>query len=83
MHLENYTGEQAVAGQSHAWAEFLLPGLGWVGLDPTNDTVVDHRHVRIAVGRDYCDIPPTRGVEFGGGEVALHVRVLVEREVAV
>ena len=77
LHLEGAPGEQSPAGASHAWAEFLLPDLGWVGIDPTNDTLADHRHVRIAVGRDYADAAPTRGVVFGGGESRLDVRVTV------
>ena len=62
LHLEGVTGEQALAGVSHSWAEFLLPDLGWIGIDPTNDTLTDHRHVRVAVGRDYADAEPTRGL---------------------
>ena len=62
LHLEGVTGEQALAGVSHSWAEFLLPDLGWIGIDPTNDTLTDHRHVRVAVGRDYADAAPTRGL---------------------
>ena len=45
LHLEGKAGEQTPAGTSHAWAEFLLPDLGWIGFDPTNDTLADHRHV--------------------------------------
>ncbi len=77
LHLEGKPGEQTPAGTSHAWAEFLLPELGWIGFDPTNDTLADHRHVRIAVGRDYADAAPTRGVVVGGGNSRLDVRVTV------
>ena len=77
LHREGAPGEQTPAGASHAWAEFLLPGLGWVGFDPTNDTRADHRHVRVAAGRDYADAAPTRGAVFGGGESRLEVRVTV------
>ena len=77
LHLEGKPGEQTPAGTSHAWAEFLLPGLGWIGFDPTNDTLADHRHVRIAVGRDYADAAPNRGVVAGGGDSRLDVRVTV------
>ena len=64
-------------GASHAWGEFLLPYCGWVEIDPTNDTTVDHRYIRIAVGRDYADVPPTKGVIFGGSNSLLDVRVTV------
>ena len=77
LHREGSPGEQSAAGASHAWAEFWLPGLGWLGMDPTNNTAVDHRHIAVAIGRDYADAAPTRGVVFGGGTSALEVRVLV------
>ena len=77
LHREGAPGEQTPDGASHAWAEFLLPDLGWIGIDPTNDTFADHRHVRIAVGRDYADAAPTRGAVFGGGGSRLEVRVTV------
>ena len=77
IHREGAPGEQTPEGASHAWAEFLLPDLGWLGIDPTNDTLADHRHVRVAVGRDYADAAPTRGAVFGGGDSSLDVRVRV------
>ena len=45
LHSEGMSGEQSAVSASHAWAEFLVPGSGWVGLDPTNDTLADHPHV--------------------------------------
>ena len=42
--------EQTMAQASHAWIECLLPGLGWVGADPTNNTVSPRHHVRVATG---------------------------------
>lgn len=77
LHPEGAPGEQTPAGASHAWAEFLLPDAGWIGVDPTNDTLADRRHVRVALGRDYADAAPTRGAVFGGGESRLAVRVTV------
>jgi transglutaminase-like putative cysteine protease len=74
-----FTDDRAAAGYaSHAWVEALLPGLGWVGLDPTNDKLVADRHVRCALGRDYADVPPTKGVYKGGGRSELSVHVLVK-----
>ena len=49
-------------GATHAWAEALLPEVGWVGLDPVNNLITGDRHTRVAIGRDYADVPPTRGV---------------------
>jgi transglutaminase-like putative cysteine protease len=62
---------------THAWVEALLPGLGWIGFDPTNHTVAGERHIRVAVGRDYADVPPTRGVFQGDARSELSVAVQV------
>jgi len=62
------TVESVGAQASHAWLEAQLPGLGWTGFDPTNGCVVDERHIRVAVGRDYSDVPPLRGVYRSSGE---------------
>jgi transglutaminase-like putative cysteine protease len=67
----------AAEGASHAWVEALLPGMGWTGFDPTNDMPCGERHIRVAVGRDYAEVPPTRGVYKGGGESELSVSVTV------
>lgn len=55
------TSDRSVADATHAWCEALLPGYGWIGLDPTNNLLATERHIRTAVGRDYSDVPPTRG----------------------
>jgi transglutaminase-like putative cysteine protease len=52
---------------SHAWVEVLLPNAGWVGFDPTHRGRVTERHIRVAVGRDYSDVPPLRGVYRSAG----------------
>ena len=59
----------------HAWAEALVPDLGWVGFDPTHGISVTPAHVRVAVGLDYLDAAPVRGARRGGGTEAMHVRV--------
>lgn len=73
------SSDRSSDGATHAWIEALLPELGWVGFDPTNNLVVGERHVRVAVGRDYADVPPTRGVYKGvsavKSELAVAVRV--------
>jgi transglutaminase-like putative cysteine protease len=65
----------AGAGASHAWAEALVPGRGWVGYDPTNPVHVSDHHVRVAVGRDYRDVAPTRGTYIGAAREAMEVTV--------
>lgn len=59
-----YNGPEAHlrgAQASHAWCEVRVPGRGWFGLDPTNDTLADERHIKIATGRDYHDAAPVSG----------------------
>jgi transglutaminase-like putative cysteine protease len=68
---------RSAAGATHAWVEALLPGLGWIGLDPTNNVLASERHVRTAVGRDYADVPPTKGVFKGSADSELLVAVRV------
>lgn len=63
---------------THAWVEALLPNVGWVGFDPTNNLIAGERHIRTAIGRDYADVPPTRGVFKGTAESQLDVGVRVE-----
>lgn len=64
---------------THAWVECRLPTLGWVAFDPTNRTLADQNYVRIATGRDYGDVPPTRGVVEGGANSSLGVDVRISR----
>ena len=76
-----YRGESAtdrsVEGASHAWVEALVPGVGWVAFDPTNNCLGEGRHIMVALGRDYADVPPTRGVYKGGAQSELSVAVIV------
>jgi transglutaminase-like putative cysteine protease len=79
-------GQPALLGAdaSHAWVQVYCPdtpGLadGWLELDPTNDLIPDTRHVRLALGRDYGDVTPLRGVIRGGGRHTLDVRVNTRR----
>lgn len=78
VHDETAAGEGGGGTTSHAWVECRLPGPGWTGFDPTNATLADERHVRVAVGRDYRDVSPTRGILFGGGDIQLEVEVSME-----
>jgi transglutaminase-like putative cysteine protease len=64
---------------THAWVEVLLPGLAWVGLDPTNDKYCDDRHVAMSYGRDYSDATPIRGTFKGTGRQKLKVRIVMRR----
>lgn len=75
--------QQAAEGATHAWVEALLPGLGWVGFDPTINHLAGERHIRTAIGRDYADVPPTMGMMKGKAETQLQVRVRVTPSQAV
>ena len=64
---------------SHAWFAVLIPDLGWVDFDPTNNQIPDERHITTAIGRDYQDVTPLRGVFYGGGTHELTIAVDVTR----
>lgn len=70
--------DEVAVGESHAWVA------AWTGsvwpLDPTSLAPVADRHVRVAAGRDYHDVPPFRGVYAGGGAQELAVTVEVTRQ---
>ncbi len=80
------------AGATHAWVELFLPQSDdwkasgvWTGFDPTNDILTAGSHIKIAVGRDYADVPPTKGLVRAAvgsplpSETALVVEVSVEQ----
>lgn len=77
LHHSSSHEDRSAEGATHAWVEALLPGLGWVGFDPTNDLIVGGRHIRTAIGRDYADVSPTVGTMKGLAETELQVRVRV------
>jgi transglutaminase-like putative cysteine protease len=62
---------------SHAWVDVWDPERGWVSLDPTHDREQTDHYVRVGVGRDYADVPPTRGVYKGSSNEELEVSVRI------
>jgi transglutaminase-like putative cysteine protease len=70
------------ADASHAWVSLYLPGTDgpgdWADFDPTNGRQPGEDYVTLAVGRDYADVSPMRGVLHGGARHTLEVRVTVQ-----
>ena len=76
-----YSGQEGSvlgAEASHAWCEAYLGQHGWIGYDPTNDTLIDDRFARIGVGRDYRDVSPVRGIYKGASRSTMSVNVAME-----
>ncbi|MCI4676162.1 transglutaminase family protein [Candidatus Mycolicibacterium alkanivorans] len=53
---------------THAWAAVWTPQNHWIGLDPTNDQLIDERYIVVGWGRDYADVPPLRGIIYTDSE---------------
>jgi transglutaminase-like putative cysteine protease len=66
----------------HGWAEVHVAGLGWVGFDVSNAKCPDGGYVRLAVGADYRDAAPVKGIARGGGFGELSVALAVEQQLA-
>lgn len=64
-------------GATHAWIEVYIPFYGWLGIDPTNNAIANENHVKLAVGRNYSDCSPVKGVFKGNVEDDLFVKVTV------
>jgi transglutaminase-like putative cysteine protease len=75
-----FGGDSRVLGAeaSHAWCEAYLPPYGWVGFDPTNERLIDDHFVRVAIGRDYRDVSPVRGVYRGTRRSEMSVNVAMD-----
>ena len=72
-------GDRSDPDATHAWVEVFLPSLRWIGFDPTNNSIAGERHIACAVGRDYSDVPPSRGVYKGEADSQLDVGVSVRK----
>jgi transglutaminase-like putative cysteine protease len=64
--------------QTHAWCELFFPSTGWIGLDPANNCVIGDNFVKVAVGRDFQDVPPNKGIYRGSAHEVIDVRVKSE-----
>lgn len=64
------------ADESHAWVSvYTGEQFGWIDFDPTNNCVANQNHIPIAIGRDFSEVSPMRGVVIGGGSASLKVSV--------
>jgi transglutaminase-like putative cysteine protease len=67
------------ADASHAWCSVYLPGGVWLDFDPTNNQFPGQRYITLAVGRDYGDVAPVKGIVLSSGKHKLAVAVDVRR----
>jgi transglutaminase-like putative cysteine protease len=76
-YVSGYLYNNGHTAASHAWVDVHVPGPGWVSLDPTHNRQQTGQYVRVAIGRDYADVPPTRGIFKGTAKETLEVKVSV------
>jgi transglutaminase-like putative cysteine protease len=74
-YVSGYIHRENKESQSHAWCEVWLPDVGWTGFDPTNGCPVNGHFVKTAVGRDFTDVPPNKGIYRGACDERVNVRV--------
>jgi transglutaminase-like putative cysteine protease len=67
-------------GATHAWVEAYIPFFGWLGLDPTNDCIVNEMHVKLAFGKNFSDCSPVKGTYRGTSNHTMEVVVSVSYE---
>ncbi|MEQ8239288.1 MAG: transglutaminase family protein [Cyclobacteriaceae bacterium] len=63
------------ADASHAWMALFIPELDWVEFDATNNLLVSDQHLRVAVGRDFADVTPLKGIVYSSGKQKMNVSV--------
>lgn len=68
------------ADASHAWIALYIPDHDWVEFDATNNLLVNDQHIRVAVGRDFADVTPLKGIIYSAGKQSMKVSVDVRRE---
>ncbi len=79
-YLYSGNGHNAGTAASHAWVDAWIPeAKAWLGIDVTHREPTGMHHCRLAVGRDYLDAAPVRGVRRGGGREMMDVDVLVSK----
>jgi transglutaminase-like putative cysteine protease len=76
-YVSGYLYNNGYSTATHAWVDVYLPGLGWRSLDSTHNKPQTDQYVRVAIGRDYADVPPTRGIFVGNAKESMAVSVQV------
>src|SRR4029077_8707286 len=74
-YVSGYVHRPGKDSQSHAWCEAWLPEMGWIGIDPTNDCVIDENFIKVAIGRDFSYVPPNKGLYRVKATEKMSVRV--------
>lgn len=77
-YLAAHGGAEGIHGAGHAWAEAFVENMGWVSFDPANGVSASEHYARLAVGLDYSDAGPLRGMRTGGGGESLEVQVRIQ-----
>jgi len=78
LYVSGYLATET-ASATHAWVEVLVPGVGWIGMDPTHNRPVDATYIKISVGRDYADVTPVSGNYKGTTDRKLDVKVTIKQ----
>jgi transglutaminase-like putative cysteine protease len=76
-YVSGYLFDNGYTAASHAWVDVFVPQYGWISVDPTHNCNQTAQYVRIGVGRDYADVPPTRGVFKGNATEKMDIQVTV------
>lgn len=76
-YVSGYLYNNGHTAASHAWLDVYAAGYGWISVDPTHNCEQTDHYVRVAVGRDYADVPPTRGIFKGNAKEKMEVEVKV------
>jgi transglutaminase-like putative cysteine protease len=76
LYVSGYLAAET-SSATHAWIEVFIPSVGWRGLDPTHNRQTDDSYIKIAVGRDYADVPPITGNYRGTRDHTMNVEVSI------
>jgi transglutaminase-like putative cysteine protease len=77
LYVSDYLATEK-ASATHAWTEVFIPSIGWRALDPTHNRQAGETYVKIAVGRDYADVPPITGSYKGTTDRRMEVDVKIK-----